>query len=91
MSEEELYGFTRRIELIEDRNRRVDTDKAWEVSKTRRVSISVLTYLVVLSFLNVIGADRPFLGSLVPVGGYLLSTQSMPFIRRWWTRRQARA
>jgi hypothetical protein len=34
------------IDEIKERNRRVELDKAWETSVTRRVAIMTLTYLV---------------------------------------------
>ena len=43
-----------RIEKIEDRNRRVETDKAWETSWTRKIWICVLTYIVVVIYSFVI-------------------------------------
>ena len=35
-----------RLSAIEERNKKVERDKAWEVSWTRRVSIMALTYVV---------------------------------------------
>ena len=40
-----------RIRNIEDRNKRVEADKAWEGSWTRKISIMALTYLVVAAYL----------------------------------------
>jgi len=34
------------IEKIKGRNRRVEADKAWETSLTRKILIAVLTYFV---------------------------------------------
>ncbi len=64
------------IELLKERNRRVELDKAWETRATRRVAIMILTYLVASFWLIHLGNDKPFLSVLVPVGGYLLSTLS---------------
>ena len=36
-----------RIALIEQRNSRVEADKAWETSWARKVSIAFVTYIVV--------------------------------------------
>ncbi|MEK7615775.1 MAG: hypothetical protein AAB420_01035 [Patescibacteria group bacterium] len=35
-----------RIKTIEARNTRVETDKAWETSWTRRLSIAIATYII---------------------------------------------
>ena len=39
------------IEKIKERNKRMEADKAWETSFTRRALISVATYIVISSFL----------------------------------------
>jgi hypothetical protein len=76
-----------RLEAIEKRNRRVETDKAWEISWTRRGAIAVLTYFVAGLMLVLINAERPWLGAIVPVLGFLLSTLSLPVIKQKWARR----
>ena len=35
--------FEHEIQKIHERNKKVELDKAWETSKTRKVSIAVLT------------------------------------------------
>lgn len=72
------------IEEILARNSRVESDKAWETSKTRRLIIAAITYLTATAFLKLIGNDAPFINALVPVGGYLLSTLSLPLAKNWW-------
>jgi hypothetical protein len=72
------------IEDILQRNTRVEIDKAWEVSKTRKAIIAFITYLTAASFLKLIGNDAPLINALVPVGGYLLSTLSLPYVKSWW-------
>lgn len=77
----------KRIKAIEQRNQRVETDKAWETSWTRRISVMVLTYLVVLVYLYVINNDNPPINALVPVAGFLLSTLALGGVRKWWEKR----
>lgn len=77
-----------RLEQIEQRNSRVEIDKAWETSLTRRLSIAVLTYFTASLFLWLIGVGYPLLSALVPTGGYLLSTLSLPWIKRLWMRKR---
>lgn len=72
------------VEEILARNTRVESDKAWETSKTRRLIIAGITYLTAATFLKLIGNDAPLINALVPVGGYLLSTLSMPIAKNWW-------
>ena len=74
-----------KIELIEKRNKRVELDKAWETSFTRRVCIAVLTYLVVVLYSYLISKNNNiYLSSLVPVIGFLLSTLSLGLVRKIW-------
>jgi len=75
------------IEEIHKRNSRVEEDKAWETSKVRRAFIASITYLVAALFMMRIGVDEPFLSAFVPTGGYLLSTLSLPFVKKWWIQR----
>lgn len=77
-----------RIVAIEKRNAKVEKDKAWETSLTRRVSIATLTYVVVVLFLFAIGNDMPFINGLVPVMGFVLSTLAMDWVRMLWERKQ---
>ena len=75
------------IEDVLQRNRRVEADKAWETSFTRRGIIALLTYLVASIWLIKIGNDAPFLNALIPFGGYLFSTLSLPIVKKWWIKR----
>lgn len=74
------------IAAILERNRRVETDKAWEVSWCRRLIITVMTYLIAVLFLRLIANERFWLNAGVPALGYLLSTLSLPWMKQWWIR-----
>lgn len=74
----------KRIAAIEKRNARVEADKAWETSWTRRVAIAVLTYIVVCVYLAFVIHIDPWLNALVPVVGFLLSTLALSVIRELW-------
>ena len=83
-----MKDLEKEIELIKERNKRVETDKAWETSWTRKICIAVLTYLVVVAYnYGIIQIDNIFLSSLVPVMGFLLSTLSLKVIRNIWEKR----
>lgn len=73
-----------RLEAIEARNKKVESDKAWEVSWTRRISIAVLTYIVIVSYLLYIENDEPYINAVVPVVGFLLSTLAISWIKKIW-------
>lgn len=79
-----MEDIQKEIENLKARNTRVELDKAWETSLTRKLSIAILTYFVVTLFFLAAGFARPFLNSLVPTAGYILSTLSLPVIKKWW-------
>ena len=72
------------INSIKERNQKVETDKAWEVSKFRVASIAVMTYIIIAVVFYMIGVRNFLVSALIPTVGYYLSTQSLPFIKRWW-------
>lgn len=72
------------IDDILKRNSRVEQDKAWETSVTRRVVIATITYVVASVFLWRIGVSEPMINALVPTGGFLLSTLSLSFVKNIW-------
>ena len=73
------------IKKIKERNKRVELDKAWETSYTRRIFICILTYIVVILYsYSIKNLDNIFLSSLVPVIGFSLSTLSLKGIRVIW-------
>lgn len=73
------------IKNIKARNARVELDKKWETSWTRRLCICVLTYIVVVIYCFMIEAgSNIFLSSLVPVIGFTLSTLSLGLVRKIW-------
>ena len=72
------------VREIQERNARVGADKAWETSVFRVASIAAVTYVIAGAVLYAIGNDNPLRNALIPTIGYFLSTQSLPFVKRWW-------
>ena len=73
------------IKQIKKRNKKVELDKAWETSWTRRICIMILTYIVVIIYSHLIqNTNNIALSSLVPVIGFTLSTLSLKLIRKIW-------
>lgn len=81
-----IEQLEREISAIHARNTLVETDKAWETSWTRRVCLVVFTYLAVAIYFLFIGLDRAWLNAVVPSVGFLLSTLTLPSIKRTWTK-----
>lgn len=87
---DELRALKQDIRAIQIRNKRVELDKKWETSITRKLCICIMTYVIVLlySFLirNFTTVGIIF-SSFVPVIGFMLSTLSLKFIRRIWEKK----
>jgi hypothetical protein len=78
------------IQELKERNKRVELDKAWEVSWARRVLIILLTYIVAVVWLLLIKEKNSLLKAVVPVVGYILSTLSIPLLKKSWIGWKAR-
>jgi hypothetical protein len=84
----EVRELEERVIEITERNKRVELDKKWETSKTRKICIAVLTYIVVIIYTSIISkTSNVFLSSLVPVMGFLLSTLSLKAVRKVWEKK----
>jgi hypothetical protein len=83
-----MPSFEDRLQKIEERNARVEADKAWETSWTRRGLLMLFTYLSVGLYLMAIDVDRPWINAIVPALGFMLSTLTMPYFKRWWLKSQ---
>lgn len=70
---------------IKERNKKIELDKKWETSLTRRICIMILTYIVVIIYSYLIRNNNDiYLSSLVPVIGFTLSTLSLKLVRKVW-------
>ena len=81
-----INELKREIDLIKERNKRVEADKAWETSLFRRVLISALTYLVVVSIFYVAGLPNPLINAIIPAMAFIISSLSLPFFKAIWTK-----
>ena len=76
------------LQVLKDRNGRVEAEKAWETSAARIGSIALGTYVIAGLALTMIGNDHPWRNALIPAIGYFLSTQSLPFLKKHWIARR---
>jgi hypothetical protein len=79
-----MNSLEKRVAAIEKRNAKVELDKRWETSWARRLSISILTYVVVVTYLFAINNKQPFINAVVPATGFLLSTLVLRKIKLLW-------
>ena len=73
-----------RIKKIEERNKKVELDKAWETSWVRKIIILALTYIVIALFFLSAGLPKPFVNPIIPTIGFALSTLSLPYFKKIW-------
>lgn len=76
------------IQNIKARNQKVEMDKAWERSWTRRIFIALITYAIAVIWLLMIHDTLPWLKACVPALGYIFSTLSLAFLKSWWSKKQ---
>ena len=86
--EDRLIKIEQELGAIRERNKKVEREKAWEVSLFRKVSVAVITFVIAAIALYCIGVTNYLASALIPTIGYILSTQSLPFIKRWWIKKQ---
>ncbi len=79
-----LDELKKEIDSIKARNKKVEADKAWETSWTRKLLILVLTYIVIVIFFFVSKLPDPFVNAVVPSVAFLLSTMTVPLFKKWW-------
>jgi hypothetical protein len=54
------------IVALQERNKKVEAEKALETSLERRILIALLTYIVVYSFFVITQTPNPFVSALIP-------------------------
>ena len=79
-----LKDLKREIDEIKERNKRVEADKSWETSFTRRFIITALTYIVIVFFFVFADLPNPLVNSIVPATAFILSTISLEHIKKNW-------
>jgi hypothetical protein len=86
--EPQIVELRQQIATIQQRNRKVTADKAWETSWARRGLIFVLTYMVVAAYLSWVVHIDPWINALVPVIGFGLSTLTLGVVKNVWLSRR---
>ncbi|OGI82242.1 hypothetical protein A3I95_03585 [Candidatus Nomurabacteria bacterium RIFCSPLOWO2_02_FULL_44_12] len=79
-----MENLEQRIQNIEERNRKVEADKAWETSIARRLILVSSSYLVIAVFFVVIELPNPWLNAIVPALAFVIQQLSMPFFKKLW-------
>ncbi|OGZ70090.1 MAG: hypothetical protein A3F47_01610 [Candidatus Staskawiczbacteria bacterium RIFCSPHIGHO2_12_FULL_38_11] len=82
----DIEEIKKEIILIKERNKKVEIDKTWETSYTRKLLLMIFTYLAIGFYLQAIGINNPWLNAIVPAVGFLLSTLTLPFFKQMWAK-----
>lgn len=77
-------NLEKRVEKIEERNRKVESDKKWETSWTRKGLLFGFTFLAIGLYMRAINIPNPWVNAVVPAVGFLLSTLTLPYFRKIW-------
>lgn len=85
--EDQIKQIHKELEIIKNRNKKVEENKAWEISFFRKISIIVITYITASIVMYFIGVERFLLNALIPTVGYILSTFSLSFVKEWWIKK----
>ena len=79
-----LRELEKRVAAIEGRNARVESDKSWETSYSRRGLLVLFTYIAVGAYLAAIGVQDAWLNAIVPAVAFMLSTLTLPYLKTVW-------
>lgn len=83
-----MKELEKRIKDIEERNKRVENDKAWETCLLRKILIIIMTYIFAVLYLKIADTTNPYFGAIVPCAGFYLSTQSINIIKNIWLKKR---
>jgi hypothetical protein len=88
---DDLSLIKEEIQRVKERNKRVELEKAWETSKTRSISIFVMTYIVMCCVFYFIFPNEfitnALTNAIVPTCGFALSTIALPKVKKWWMKK----
>lgn len=80
----EYSKLEKRILDIENRNKKVEKDKAWETSYSRRSLLIIFTYLTISLYMKFVLHIEPWFNAIIPTLGFFLSTLTLPFFKQLW-------
>lgn len=87
-AEQEIDQLKEEVEKIKLRNKRVESDKAWETSTMRTAVIAVQTYVLIFIFMLLLRDAHPFLNAGVATVGYVVSTLTYGALKTWWLKKK---
>ena len=79
-----IADLEKEIDKLKERNKRVEIDKSWETSLTRKILLVIFTYLSIALYLKFIVGIEPWVNAVVPSIGFLLSTLTLSYFKNLW-------
>ncbi|MCA9485597.1 MAG: hypothetical protein KC506_02015 [Nanoarchaeota archaeon] len=79
-----MVDIEKEVKQIKERNKKVEADKAWETSITRKLLLAIITYIVIALFFIVANLPKPFINPIVPTLGFVISTLALPIFKKIW-------
>ena len=79
-----MENIEERVRKIEERNKGVEQDKAWETSASRRILLAAFSYVAVAIFFIIIEVPNPWLNAIVPALAFVIQQLSMPYFKKLW-------
>jgi len=79
-----MQDLQKEIELLKERNKRVEANKARETSRIRKLIIIIFTYIVMVIFFYASKLPEPRLNAIVPSVAFLLSTLGLSLFKNLW-------
>ena len=83
---DKLKNLEEKIKKIDERNKKVELDKAWELSFSRRALLMSFTYLAIGFYLQAVNIPQPWLNAIVPTIAFMLSTLTLHIFKKIWMR-----
>ena len=83
---DKLKKLEEKIRKIDERNKKVELDKEWELSYSRKFLLVLFTYLAIGFYLKAVNIQQPWLNAIVPSVAFMLSTLTLPIFKKIWMR-----
>ena len=80
-------AIIKEIESLKKRNKKVELEKAWEISLERKISVAVITYIIVVIIMYFLNFENIFINALIPTIWYILSTIGVNPMKNIYIRR----
>ena len=81
-----MESLEKEIKEIKKRNAWVEEDKAWETSWSRRVSLALITYILISFYMIYLGVEKPWLNAIIPTAGFIIFTFTLNWVRILWSK-----